>query len=324
MNDTEHAVLNAKFTHNGPVFTVAQGCSAAAGVDWINSSGTVGAVHLKRTRARFLVTPFVLLLPCALALFSAEFDLRQQLIDLNDEVRKQPRKAELYVSRGDLYRAQQKWDAAQADYDYAAALDAKLEMVDFCRGRLFFEANWPMSAKLALDRFLAKQRNHVEALILRARTLTNLQSRLAAARDYTHAIQLSTESRPELYVERAQTLAAEGGSNIKEALQGLDEGVKKLGPLVTLQLAAVDLELAAKNYDGALARLETIAAASPRKETWLARKGDILQQAGRTDQARNAFNAALESINSLPANRRNVPAVLELQEHIQEQLRKLK
>ena len=93
---------------------------------------------------------------------------------------------------------------------------------------------------------------------------------------------------------------------------------------MTLQLSAIDIELALKNYDAALTRLEMAADASPRKETWLARKGQILQQARRNDQARNAFNAALEAIDSLPADRRNVPAILELQEHIREQLRNLK
>ncbi len=271
----------------------------------------------------FSIAALAFLIPCVSPLLSAEFDLRQQLIDLNERIAKEPRQAELYVSRGDLYRAQRKWDAAQADYDYASALNSKLEIVDFCRGRMFLEADWPMSAKLALDRFLSKQSNHLEALILRARTLTKLESRIAAVRDYTRAIQVSTESRPELYVERAQTLAAEGGAHVKKALQGLDEGLKKLGPIVALQLGAIDIELAQKNYDGALTRLETAAAASPRKETWLARKGDILQQAGRSDQARNAFKAALDAIGRLPADRRNVPAILELQERIRKQLRNL-
>src|SRR5437867_1536398 len=136
-------------------------------VDSADPASKFVIVHLKRTRQqigcdfrRFLTRPFMLLALSAVPLLSVEFDLRQQLIDLNEEIRKQPRKAELYLSRGDLYRAQQKWDAAQADYDYALALDSKLEIVDFARGRLFFEANWPISAKLALDRFLSKQSNH--------------------------------------------------------------------------------------------------------------------------------------------------------------------
>ena len=53
---------------------------------------------------------------------------------------------------------------------------------------------------------------------------------------------------------------------IDEALRGLDEGINQLGPVVTLQLLAIDLELRRKSYDAALTRLDLIAAESERKE----------------------------------------------------------
>jgi tetratricopeptide (TPR) repeat protein len=261
---------------------------------------------------------------CWPAAVLAHGDLHGQILDLTQRIEKEPRNPELYLARGELQRAHEDWDSAQADYDFALALNPKLEIIDFVRGRLFFEANWPISAKISLDRFLKKQTNHVEALVTRARTLRKLENRVAAARDYTRAIQFTTESRPELYLERAQTLVAEGGPYVKEALQGLDEGIRKLGPLVTLELNAIDIEVTRKEYDGAITRLDAIAAKSPRKETWLARKGDILQLAGRTDDARAAFTSALEAMETLPPGRRNVPAMVELQERIKAQLANLK
>jgi hypothetical protein len=103
---------------------------------------------------------------------------------------------------------------------------------------MFLEANWPSSAKISLDRFLAKNPDHTEALITRARTLAKLTNRLAAAQDYTRALARATEGKPEIYLERAQALAAEGKDHLDDALKGLDEGIQKLGPLVTLQLYA--------------------------------------------------------------------------------------
>jgi predicted negative regulator of RcsB-dependent stress response len=96
-------------------------------------------------------------------------------------------------------------------------------------------------------------------------------------------------------------------------LRGLDEGINKLGPVVTLQLAAIDLELRRKNYDGALARLEQITAQSGRKETWLVKRGEILKLAGRDDEARAAFNAALVAIEALPPAYRQSRAVTALE-----------
>ena len=256
---------------------------------------------------------FFLALPLGVA---AHGDLHQQITNVTAQISKDPKNAELYLKRGELHRAHQEWDPAQADYDRALALDPGLSVIDFTRGRMFLEANWPHSAKVSLDRFLRRHTNHVEGFTARARALVKLAQPLEAARDFTVAIKHSSHGRPELYIERAQALGGAGEGHYEEALRGLDEGIQKLGSLVTLQLYAIDLELKRKQFDAALSRLEKIAAQSPRKETWLARRGEILQQAGRPEEARTAFQEALKALASLPPARRNVPAMAELEKRI--------
>ena len=246
----------------------------------------------------------------------AHGDLHEQLRQLTEQLAREPKNAELYLRRGEVHRSHQDWDQAQADYDRAISLDPGLTVIDFTRGRLFLEAGWLNSARVSLDRFLRRQTNHVEALVTRARTLVKLEQRLDAARDYTAAIRQVPTGRPELYIERAQAIAAEGEAHYGEALRGLDEGIQNSGPLVTLQLYAIDIELKRKNFDAALERLEKISAQSPRKETWLARRGEILQQAGRREEAREAYENALKAMATLPPARRNVPAMLELERRI--------
>ena len=246
----------------------------------------------------------------------AHGDLHEQILAVTGQIAKDPKNSELYLKRGELHRMHQEWDLAQADYDRAAALNASLAAIDFTRGRMFLEANWPHSAKICLDRFLLKHTNHVEGFIARARTLVKLEKPLDAARDFTTAIRYAPSGRPELYIERAQALASAGDKHYAEALRGLDEGIERLGPLVTIQLHAIDLELKRKEFDAALARLEKIAAQSPRKETWLARRGEILLQAGRREEARAAYEQALKALDTLPPGRRNVPAMNELERRI--------
>jgi tetratricopeptide (TPR) repeat protein len=264
-------------------------------------------------RSTLLVIALFAVLPHRLR---AHGDLHLQITQVTEQLAKDPRNAELYLRRGELHRSHQDWDDAQADYDRAISLDPGLTIVDFTRGRMFLEAGWLNSAKVSLDRFLRQHTNHVEALVTRARTLVKLKQALDAARDYTAAIQRTPSGRPELYIERAQALSAEGETHYAEALRGLDEGIQNLGALVTLQLYAIDLELKRRNFDAALDRLEKISAQSPRKETWLARRGEILQQAGRNDEARNAYQNALNAMATLPPARRNVPAMLELEKRI--------
>jgi tetratricopeptide (TPR) repeat protein len=256
-------------------------------------------------------------------LLLAHGDLDIQIIDVTKEIQKDPKNAELYLRRGELHRAHVDWDRAQADYDYAFALDPKLAVVDFTKGRMFLEANWPWSARIALDRFLTKNPDHTEALITRARTLVKLTNRLAAVQDYTRALVRASEGKPEIYLERAQALAAEGKDHIDDALKGLDEGIQKLGPLVTLQLYAMDLETENKRYDAALTRLEQVMSKSPRKETWLERRGNILRQAGRPDEARASYEAALKAMDTLPPARRYVPAMQELEKRLKDSIQTL-
>lgn len=50
-----------------------------------------------------------------------------------------------------------------------------------------------------------------------------------------------------------------------------------------------------------MARLDGITARAPRKDTWLARRGAILERAERPEEARAAYRAALDSLTSQSA-----------------------
>lgn len=250
-------------------------------------------------------------------------DLLIQVEEITKEIQKDPSNAELYLRRGELLRSHMDFDQAAADFDRAENLNPSFVAVELSRGRLYFDSGWLLSAKAHLDRYLARVPQDPGALTTRAQVLARLQLRLEASRDYTLAIAASPEPGPELFIERAQALSNEGLEYTAEALHALDEGVKRLGQLVTLQLLAIDLEMKQKNFDGALARLDQVAEKSPRKESWLVRRGEILIQAGRPDEAKKAFQSALAALESLPPTRRNVPAMLELQRRIRAEVEKL-
>jgi len=257
----------------------------------------------------WLVVICVALLPSQV---HAHEGLHEQIAAITAKIKRDPKNASLYLQRGELHRLHHDWARAASDYDRAERLQPNLKIVELARGKMFFDSSRLQRAKLTLDRFLNSQPNHYEGLITRARVLARLGARIDAARDFTQALSLSSIPEPELYLERANVLAADE-KQLNEALRGLDEGINKLGPLVTLQVAAIDFELRSKNYDGALARLDQITAQSQRKESWLVRRGEILQLAGRNDEARAAFNAALTAIESLPPAQRQSRAVSALE-----------
>lgn len=268
---------------------------------------------ITRAYTKFLLFVCIAIsLTLAVDIARAHEGVDEHIVAITAKIKRDPKNASLYLQRGELYRLHRNWTRAAADYDRASRLQPTLTIVDLARGVMLFESGRSQRAKLVLDRFLRQQPAHVEGLITRARVLAKLRLRLEAAHDFTRAMTLSQRPEPELYLERAQVLAGDK-RYVPEALRGLDEGIKQLGPLVTLELAAIDIELRRKNYDAALTRLDLITAQSERKEMWLVRRGEILKAAGRNEEAHVAFNAALVAIESLPPGRRQSRAITALE-----------
>jgi tetratricopeptide (TPR) repeat protein len=253
----------------------------------------------------------------------AHGELHELIRQATQVIQKNPKDPFLYLKRAELHRAHLGWDAAMADIEYAAALSNQWHLLHYARAGLYLDAQWYQSATVAAGRYLAHEPNHVATLIIRARALEKLGYHVAAAKDYTRAIDHSADPGPQLYLERAQALRNHGSTQLNQALRGLDQGLNKLGFMVTLHLAAIEIELELNRVDAALARIDSILARSPRKEHWLTRRGDILQRAGRNQEATEAFQSALEALNTLPPYRRRVPAMVQLEQRIQSTLAQL-
>jgi hypothetical protein len=107
---------------------------------------------------------------------------------------------------------------------------------------------------------------------------------------------------------------------LSEALAVLDAGASQLPAVITLQLAALDLELRLHSFDAALIRIERLIAEAPRKETLLARKAQILEQAGRGSAADGARQAALAAIEQLPSAKRELASTQTLEQGLRQAL----
>jgi tetratricopeptide (TPR) repeat protein len=225
-----------------------------------------------------------------------------------------PSDARLYLRRGELHRVHEDWDGALADFDRAATLAPGDDTIDFLRGRTLEQAGRAAPARIALDRYLAQHPDHADALLARARALRALGEYPAAASDFTRAIDLIARPDPDVFLERAHVEIARGDAD--GALAGIDAGIAGVGSIASLQSFAIEIELQRGRVDEALARLERVAVQSPRKESWLARRGDILAGAGREPEARAAYAAALAAIEALPRSARRTAAMVSLEKHV--------
>jgi tetratricopeptide (TPR) repeat protein len=241
-------------------------------------------------------------------------DVHDRINLLTAQIAQTPTNASLFFQRAELYRVDQDYTNALADLERVARYDPSIVRVEFCRGRALLEAGRPQEALAPLNKYLAGKPKDVEAFTTRARVLTKVGNYKAATADYNEAIAQSTGGSPELYIERAEAFRAMGKP--EEAVRGLDEGIRKMGPLVTLELPAIDLEVSSKRYDAALARIDRVSARLQRKETWLVRRAEILKKAGREEEAKKNYREALAAIDRLPAGHRGTRAMLELGERI--------
>jgi len=248
-------------------------------------------------------------------------ELDARIRSITTEIARSSNTASLYVQRGELHREHRDWTAALADFQHAAALDGSLVRIDFFRARVLNESGDTSNSRALLNAYLSVNTNDCDAFVLSAKMFALSNLTMSAVDHYSRAIAASREPDPELFLERASLLASQDKMNA--ALQGLDEGVEKTGGALTLHLRALELELALTNHVRALSRLEKIIAASPRKESWLVRRGDVFLQTGQNSEAREAFDAAAKAIAALPLRLQTSDPMKTLSEDIRRKLAEL-
>ncbi len=285
--------------------------------------GRGASVAARAAGAALALMPAPVLLPGA----SAHGELGDRIARVTRRIAEDPGDAVLYLRRGGLHALHRDWAAAEADYRRAAELAPGPGAADLALGTMFLEADRPGEALHALDRFLVVQPAHAGGLAARARALRRLGRPLDAAADYTSAIEAQPagpKPPPELYLERADALAAAGDDWIDEALCGLDEGLARLGHPVSLELRAIELEVGAGRFDEALRRIDRAGAGSERRETWLARRAEVLERAGRGAEARREYELALLALDRLEPQRRGTRAMAQLGERVRAGLERVR
>ena len=274
-------------------------------------------------RSRLAIAVVALLLAGSVR---AHLGVDEQIEQINAEIAAAPTDGELYLRRGELHRIHGNWDLAGADYRTALQLAPQMEAVDLAYGTMLLDADRPAEAIAPLQRFLQRRPEHVRGWVALGRAQTGIERHDEAVRSFDRAITVHDPDsfpRPEFYLERARALSRLTPPQLPRAIEGLDQGCERLGDPITLALLAIEFELELKRYDAAIGRIDKIANRLRRNETWLLRKGEILEIAGRTEEAQATYRQALDALDALPATRRRNRAVQRLREQAQAALTRL-
>ncbi len=219
------------------------------------------------------------------------------------ELAKTPDDPDLLLHQGRLREMAHDWEGALVAFEHAREHGADPAEVAAARGRVFLAAGWSRMALLEFDRLLAMRPDAFEILFARGRAWRSLGHPDEADRDFARAIANMKTPRPEHVFERRDALLARGRR--AEAISALDEGIARLGPIASLELAAIALDVELEHYDRALGRIDGLLQQAPGNEAWIALRGDILARSGRAEEARREISRALAQIESRPTQHRN-------------------
>jgi tetratricopeptide (TPR) repeat protein len=296
-------------------------CASRFGPSVSYSAGMGRTPH----RQVLIVALVVLASVCALVVSRADAHgpLEERIASMTRRIERQPSNAILYLQRGELHRVAGHRAAAERDYERAHRLDPCLREVHLARAQLFFDDDEPSAALSAVDIFLAGEPDDATALFLRGNIKGRLGQTAEALSDMDRALDLMRSPRPAHYIIRSRltTASFDSARGLRRALEGLDEGMRRLGLVVSLQLEAVDLETRLCNFDAALARLDALSRQYVRKDIILVRRGEVLEAAGRRLEADALYTQALDLIRDSSILGRSSVATRRLEARVRSKLR---
>jgi len=247
--------------------------------------------------------------------------LHERIAEVRTRLSSHPADLALHIELIDLCCRHGDWSDALAGIQTLEELAGPTPPIDFFRGQAFLGLHRFPEAKNALDRFLATEPTHAQALAVRARVHRALKATDASLSDYRASLQAATVWDRDLVQEVADVLAATNHS--EEALRVVTQGLEKLGAYPSLLTRALELEIALGRFNAALTRVDVLQKTAPRPEPWMAERASILALAGRTAEARDSWEALLTHLAALPNLDRGSAPMMRLSERAHAALRDL-
>lgn len=256
-------------------------------------------------RLLLLLLPVLALLPARAAAHGA---IHEQLQALTVALENQPGDPALFFRQAELLVAHDEPEAALRSIIEVEARAPELYPTAVLRARIALASGQPEQVGALLAERLAAQPDDWTARLVRARAHAALGRRDEACADYRLIWRHNAAAACDLVQEVADALAPAAPA---EAIAVLDTGLQRHGPVPSLLLRALALDLTSARYDSALQRVQALRGLSPRPEPWMVRRAEILAQAGRTAEARAAWQALAAHLDALPNLERGSPTMSE-------------
>ena len=247
-------------------------------------------------------------------------DLELQINVVTAQIAAEPDNYLLYEKRGHLHRRHSNYLAALRDFEKISKIDPENENTEFHVGRTLYESGQADKAVTHLREFLRHHPQHSAALLVFARTLSDLGHVDEASDYYRRSINNAPVKTPDQFVEWSQLFLQPNSKRPADARDVLNEGIAQLGPVVSLVDHTVSLQQSIGDYGEAIRHLKLLPDELQTTPKWLVKQADCVYALGDLEQSTHLYHQALEEITALPQARRQLPAMLELKIYIDAKL----
>ncbi len=237
---------------------------------------------------------------------------------LSQKIENDPARQELRLERSLAFVENNQPELALADIRAAETVGDPVEAA-FTHGLVLYQTGDYASARPYFDRYLQAYPLHRATLEYRARLLRDTGENRQALADYENLISLSNSLDPGYYLATARLMAGLPDRGVAEALALLDARMAQLGPLISLERYAIELERNRGNFQGAMERMAGLDQRLRATPQWQVEIAELLVLAGKSEEALPYLTVAKEQLQSgrLPVHRELLATVHRLQEQAQ-------
>jgi tetratricopeptide (TPR) repeat protein len=225
-------------------------------------------------------------------------DTPRRLEEVARELEARPGAPDLLYRRGCLLLDEEYANYPQALQDLTAALaDPAITDARLFRATALLRLGDLARALTDLDAHVAASPGDVRGYERRFEARLGAGRRRDARADLEAALRV--QPRADLY-SRLAALHEQDGS-VPRAIQAYEDGIAALGRPLELMVALVELAVRAKAHGKALEWLAVLEGAGGRRERWILARAEVLEAAGRKDDAQAAYLEVLRLLESRSA-----------------------
>ena len=236
--------------------------------------------------------------------------IEQQIQDINRALAAAPADTGLVLRRAELFFQHGQYKDALDDLAAVERISPRTADLAYRRAKIYREMKRFDEARALLERYVADQPANSSAQRLLSGAYHDLGQLDKAIEAGQKAIQSSVRPSPDDYLELAAMQRTSAAN--PAALKTIEQGIGKLGSIITLQLAALAIEEETGLFDAALRRIDALKSAGVQEESRLVWRARVLAKSGREQEAREDCLQAKKSLLAQVPQRRASAANQEL------------